>query len=128
MAGTRIASLKGVTLMKRTPLSEEERLAVLRRDSFSCVWCGETKERDLTVDHVVPVSFGGTNDDENLETLCVKCHKEKSLIDKIVYGAAVLFGNQGQYFGIELKRIVVAKVKQVKKAMGLVEIGPVSAK
>lgn len=33
-----------------------------------CAWCGST--RDLTVDHVQPLSQGGSNDSSNLRVLC----------------------------------------------------------
>ena len=40
-----------------------------------CEKCGEGIE--LQVDHIVPISRGGTNDLENLQLLCYKCHQER---------------------------------------------------
>lgn len=40
-----------------------------------CLWCGATKK--LTVDHIRPLSRGGTNDVHNLQCLCVTCNKAK---------------------------------------------------
>jgi 5-methylcytosine-specific restriction protein A len=37
-----------------------------------CEACGSA--RDLTVDHIVPMSLGGTHDYRNLRTLCRSCH------------------------------------------------------
>lgn len=37
-----------------------------------CEACGSV--RDLTVDHIVPQSMGGTNERANLRTLCRRCH------------------------------------------------------
>jgi 5-methylcytosine-specific restriction protein A len=34
------------------------------------------------VDHVIPLSKGGTNDDSNLMPLCVPCHEAKTARDK----------------------------------------------
>jgi 5-methylcytosine-specific restriction endonuclease McrA len=34
--------------------------------------CGEAKP--LTVDHVVPVSKGGSNDISNIQPLCLECN------------------------------------------------------
>jgi 5-methylcytosine-specific restriction protein A len=33
------------------------------------------------MDHIVPLFMGGTNDDENLQMLCVECHRKKSADD-----------------------------------------------
>lgn len=30
------------------------------------------------VDHIVPLADGGTNDDENLQSLCKSCHSRKT--------------------------------------------------
>ncbi|MBO5856731.1 MAG: HNH endonuclease [Clostridia bacterium] len=36
----------------------------------------------INIDHIVPRSLGGTDDLDNLQTLCVECHniKENSII------------------------------------------------
>lgn len=51
------------------------RARIVARDRFQCVKCGA--ERFLTIDHIVPVSKGGTNDEENLQTLCAICNSRK---------------------------------------------------
>lgn len=33
------------------------------------------------IDHIKPVSVGGTNDRENLQALCKKCHETKSDVE-----------------------------------------------
>lgn len=51
------------------------RLKVLIRDGFRCTYCGATKEDDrLEVDHVIPVSRGGTDDIGNLVAACRRCN------------------------------------------------------
>ena len=52
------------------------RRQVLHRDGYACVRCGA--RRRLEVDHVVSVESGGTDDPENLQTLCRSCHITKS--------------------------------------------------
>jgi len=41
-----------------------------------CAWCGATQ--DLTIDHITPRCFGGTNEQHNLQTLCAPCNIQKS--------------------------------------------------
>lgn len=40
-----------------------------------CAWCG-SRER-LTVDHITPLSAGGTNGRANLQCLCSPCNRAK---------------------------------------------------
>ncbi|MCD6388318.1 MAG: HNH endonuclease [Desulfobulbaceae bacterium] len=62
----------------RRPISNSKRYVVLRRDKFQCVLCGASgSEANLEVDHIVPVSRGGTNDIGNLRCLCFKCNRGK---------------------------------------------------
>lgn len=51
------------------------RREVLRRDKHTCQYCGNTKQ--LTLDHVVPVSKGGKNTWDNIVTACEKCNNRK---------------------------------------------------
>lgn len=46
------------------------------RDNFCCILCGDTQE--LHTDHIIPLSQGGNNEFENLQTLCKKCHELKT--------------------------------------------------
>lgn len=63
---------------KRKPIKRELRLAVYERDNFTCHYCGlHANEDELQIDHIIPVSRGGTNDFSNLVTSCSKCNKKK---------------------------------------------------
>ena len=43
-----------------------------------CNGCGNAYQvKDLTVDHIAPVSKGGTNDTANLQLLCHNCNSVK---------------------------------------------------
>ena len=48
---------------------------VFKRDGFECQYCGS--ERDLTLDHVMPRSRGGTSNWRNLVTACKPCNARK---------------------------------------------------
>jgi hypothetical protein len=64
---------------KRKAISTRTKFEVRKRDGFKCRYCGATPmARLLHVDHVVPVSKGGTNEMENLVTACVDCNLGKA--------------------------------------------------
>ena len=51
------------------------RNSVLERDNYKCVECGSNK--NLNVHHNIHRSDGGSNSEDNLVTLCGKCHMDK---------------------------------------------------
>lgn len=68
----------------RPPLSPKLRYNVLRRDGFTCQYCGRTAQDGLLeIDHIVPIKMGGTNDIDNLQTACKECNRGK-YVDEIV--------------------------------------------
>lgn len=67
-------------------MNKKIRFEVFKRDGFQCAYCGKTPpEVMLEVDHVEPVSLGGTDDINNLITACFDCNRGKTNIplDKI---------------------------------------------
>ena len=36
----------------------------------------------LEVDHIVPIMYGGTDVESNLQVLCVNCHHHKTMLDR----------------------------------------------
>lgn len=73
---TRIEKDDIKTYRKKT-LSFKVRLNVLANDGYECKHCG-TKE-NLTVDHIVPESKGGSHELDNLQTLCGSCNSKKGV-------------------------------------------------
>jgi 5-methylcytosine-specific restriction endonuclease McrA len=51
------------------------------------------------VDHVVPLSQGGTNETSNLQTLCRRCHARKTVLYDGGFGRARCSTNEGR--GVE---------------------------
>jgi 5-methylcytosine-specific restriction endonuclease McrA len=49
---------------------------VLQRDKYRCVLCGASGV-SLEVDHKIPVARGGSDDLDNLQTLCFPCNRGK---------------------------------------------------
>jgi hypothetical protein len=62
--------------VERPAMAPVLRMAILRRDNFTCGYCGSTAG-PFDVDHVVPVSRGGSNDEGNLLTACAQCNRSK---------------------------------------------------
>lgn len=60
--------LRGLRLSRRN---------VFKRDGHMCAYCGR-KTYDLTLDHVVPRSRGGSNTWDNLVSACQTCNHKKA--------------------------------------------------
>ena len=50
---------------------------LLQKYKFTCVHCNENEEKKLTIDHIHPVSKGGSDDFDNLQILCKPCNSRK---------------------------------------------------
>jgi DNA-binding transcriptional regulator YiaG len=62
----------------RKPISAAKRYRVMKRDGFACVKCGSSgREARLEIDHKKPVAAGGTDSEDNLQTLCQRCNRGK---------------------------------------------------
>lgn len=57
----------------RVSLSKRE---ILRRDSYTCQYCGR-RTNPLTIDHVVPRHLGGAHSWQNLVAACGPCNRRK---------------------------------------------------
>lgn len=59
------------------------REVILARDNYLCVPCAlkgkTTPARE--VDHIIPKGDGGTDEDTNLQSICIQCHKAKTILD-----------------------------------------------
>ena len=68
--------------MARKAISKRVRFEVFKRDSFKCQYCGKSSpDVILHIDHIKPVSKGGSNDVTNLLTACDSCNLGKSNIE-----------------------------------------------
>lgn len=64
---------------KRTALGKKVRFEVFKRDDFQCQYCGaKAPNVTLHVDHIKPVSRGGTNEIMNLVASCHACNMGKT--------------------------------------------------
>ena len=68
---------KPSTIKKK--ISNSKRKRVFENDKYRCKKCKTHK--NLSIDHIIPESKGGSNKDENLQTLCKPCNSSKGVRD-----------------------------------------------
>ena len=67
------------TVKRKRSVSARQRFETLKRDKFTCQYCGaKAPDVALHVDHIVPFAKGGTCDIMNLVTSCAQCNGGKS--------------------------------------------------
>ena len=72
-------------------LQKKTRFDVFKRDEFICQFCGRTPPVVvLEVDHIVPVSKGGSDHIDNLTTACFDCNcgKGATSLDRVPMSVA----------------------------------------
>ena len=74
------SNTKQITQRTRN-VSLSTRTDVFERDNYTCQICRRNSKEDgvkLEIDHIIPVSKGGSDDISNLQTLCFDCNRGKS--------------------------------------------------
>lgn len=66
---------------KRKPMKPSLRFEIFKRDDYRCQMCGVTAKdgAKLEIDHIHPVSKGGSNNTSNLQVLCRDCNAGKGV-------------------------------------------------
>jgi hypothetical protein len=72
-------ALGGKSLRER--ISPADRLRYATRFNHTCNCCCKKIDNKFEIDHKIPLMSGGTNDDSNLQLLCVSCHDKKSRME-----------------------------------------------
>lgn len=71
---------------QRSLMTSKLRQKIKERDDYTCRFCGNSTHKEpnllLEIDHILPVAKGGCTVEENLQTLCWKCNRQKS--DRII--------------------------------------------
>src|SRR2546428_14160262 len=67
-----------VSYMPSRYIPASVRHRVFERDNYTCSFCGS--QEDLTLDHYVALSLGGTHDESNLVTACRSCNSRKGKV------------------------------------------------
>jgi len=76
--GRELAAKRAHTQARRRQFAQRRNelvLALIERDGYECKGCAT--QDDLTLDHVVPISRGGSDDPDNLQLLCQSCNSRK---------------------------------------------------
>jgi|DEB0MinimDraft_6_1074348.scaffolds.fasta_scaffold13388_2 hypothetical protein len=78
--GYRCAKNYYVRAVNKRNVPNALRIAILERDKFKCIYCGLGAKDGavLNVDHILPISKGGSNESYNLQTLCRACNNGKA--------------------------------------------------
>jgi len=73
----------GAVMTKRRTFSAKERLDHFLKANGCCAQCSLqiTPGKQWDLDHVIPLSLGGSNDTTNLQVLCQACHTQKTKSD-----------------------------------------------
>jgi len=96
---------------KRKSISTRRRFEILKRDNFTCQYCSAKPPKvPLEIDHLIPVSKGGTNSSDNLITACFECNRGKSNIE-------LTNVPEGLHTIMERKKVAISQYKQYQKVL-----------
>ena len=65
-------------MSKRRTFTKPEKWQVYAKCNAKCAICGKyLKFSKMTIDHITPLSRGGTNEISNLQAACLSCNRSK---------------------------------------------------
>ncbi|MCR4766906.1 MAG: HNH endonuclease [Saccharofermentans sp.] len=74
-------TLSAFTKEQRALMTSKLRMHIKERDNYTCKICGNSIYQEpnllLEVDHIIPIAKGGYTAENNLQTLCWKCNRNK---------------------------------------------------
>jgi hypothetical protein len=103
-------------MANREGISKKIRFEVFKRDKFTCQYCGaKSPEVVLNVDHINPVTNGGTNEILNLITSCFSCNSGKS--DRTLADTSVVEKQRKQLELLQERREQIELMLEWKKSL-----------
>jgi len=97
-------------------LSKAIRFEILKRDKFTCQYCGRKAPKVLLhVDHVKPVADGGTNDIFNLVSSCADCNLGKGAVP--LHKQAILDAQRSSMEDLEDRRAQLEMMHEWQKEL-----------
>ena len=77
----------------RVHRTEFQRRQIAKRQNWICADKECTLEgqelREYDIDHIIPLSLGGSEEDDNLQALCPACHRKKTDKERLLSTATV---------------------------------------
>jgi HNH endonuclease len=74
----------------RAPVTQKMRISIASGQSYKCNSCDCLFVEPWHIDHIVPLSENGKDDETNMQALCVDCHREKTSEEARVRTSKVL--------------------------------------
>jgi hypothetical protein len=109
-----------VSAGKRQSLSKKTRFEVLKRDKFTCQYCGaQAPAVLLQVDHIQAVANGGTNDILNLISSCEPCNNGKGA--RAISDESALAKQRDQLAELEVRREQIQMMSEWQNSLVDVE-------
>lgn len=73
---------------QRRQFTDYEKKTIYAKNNGKCAICGKpVMYKKMTIDHIVPISQGGTNDFSNLQLACHSCNRLKNdFMEEDFYG------------------------------------------
>lgn len=97
------------------PIDWRLREAILKRDNHQCQNC--LKKGRLDVHHFIPVKRGGTDNPDNLISLCHPCHNIVELVPKKLNAQTISFRFKTAFW----QTVRISAIKRKMTASELVE-------
>lgn len=103
-------------MTERKAISKRLRFEVLKRDAFTCQYCGkQPPDTVLHMDHINPVSNGGKNTLLNLITSCAECNLGKS--DKLLSDDSAVKKQQKQMQDLAEKKAQIKMMIEWRESL-----------
>ena len=100
---------------------------ILIRDGCRCAYCSSME--NLEIDHIIPLSRGGREDEDNMQILCRQCNRKK--FNSVDFRDFITIGENPEYIRIdrdipinawsykEFKKIFIHMYKENDKIFGI---------
>ena len=104
-----------ITKKRRGPRKRGNLRKFLLESDKCCLVCGQTALNSLTIDHIVPLSKGGTNDKINFIFLCTRCNKKKSDLNPLEWFSGLKKIHMKEHLNSLIQMAVEFDIRQKRK-------------